>query len=104
MKTTNARIAIAAIAVTALAGVARAEYRCDSAGTTIDRQACEAARQGPEELRRYVQAMKPVRSDLRFSDYVDRKTAAAWEVRAREQASRDSDKVERSQVAADSQR
>jgi hypothetical protein len=104
MTATFTRIAIATLTVAALAGAARAEYRCEPAGTTIDRKACEAARQGPDELRRYVLVTKPIRSDLQASDYVDRKTVEAWDARARQQASQDSERPARSQVARDARR
>ena len=101
MNATFTRVALAAIAAVALASGARAEYRCEPASTAIDKQACEAAGQGPEELRRFVQVTKWIRSDLHFADYVDRKTAAAWEMRARERAARDREEPARKQIAAE---
>jgi len=54
-----------------LTSTAVAEYRCIAPQGVAERQACEAARQGPTELRRYVQKTRPV-FNLYFYDYAPR--------------------------------
>jgi hypothetical protein len=65
---------------------ASAQYRCVEPPTDLDRRACEAAQQGPEALRRFIQRVRMVES-LHFDDYVNKATLLAWEEKAaREQA------------------
>jgi hypothetical protein len=65
---------------------ASAQYRCDEPPTDLDRRACQAAQQGPEALRRFIQRVRMVES-LHFDDYVNKATLIAWEEKAaREQA------------------
>jgi hypothetical protein len=67
---------------------ASAQFRCDAPSTSLDRRACEAARQGPDVLRRFIQRVQVIES-LHFHDYVNEATLVAWEQReARERASR----------------
>ncbi len=66
----------------AFAAGAHAEYRCDPAPTSIDRGACEAAAQGPDALRRFVERWSSKMSNLYFWDYVDAKTAQAWDAKS----------------------
>lgn len=56
---------------------ARAEFKCDSPQTRLDRVACEKAAEGPTALRHYIQRMRPIDS-LQFSDYVNDAQASAW--------------------------
>lgn len=75
----NARVirrstAIAAASAALFVGListAAAEYRCIAPQGVAERQACEAARQGPTELRRFVQKTRPV-FNLYFYDYAPR--------------------------------
>ena len=60
----------------------QAQYRCDAPATRVDRGACEAAKEGPDTLRRYIQRIKPIES-LQFSDYVNDATLVAWDARER---------------------
>jgi hypothetical protein len=69
----------AALGAVLIAGSAHAGYRCAEPETEIDRRACAAARQGPDELRQFVQRMNWLRHNLQFSDYVDEKTQLAWD-------------------------
>lgn len=78
MSTKMIRIALTAFAVAGVSAAAQAEYRCDPAPAWADRAACEAAAQGPTELRRTVQAMNTLRLNLRFEDYVNEATAQKW--------------------------
>lgn len=78
MTTKMIRLATAALLVSGFAAAANAEYRCDPAPTWADRKACEAAGQGPAELRRTVQAMNSIRINQRFEHYVDEATAQRW--------------------------
>ena len=64
-------------AVAALSGQVRAETRCAAPQTRLDAAACEAARQGPTELRRFIQRVQGIES-LYFFDYVDEARAIAW--------------------------
>jgi hypothetical protein len=66
----------------AFAAGANAEYRCTPAASALDQRACEAAEQGPDALRRFVYRWDHQMSNLMFSDYVDAKTARAWETTA----------------------
>ena len=66
----------------AFAAGVHAEYRCASAPSGLDKRACEAAEQGPDALRRFVHRWDHQMSNLMFSDYVDAKTARAWEATA----------------------
>ena len=69
-----------------LTATAHAEYKCDLPPTSIDRRACEAAKERPESLRRFIQRMQPI-ANLQFSDYVSDATILAWEMnRARERS------------------
>ncbi len=56
---------------------AHAEYKCDAPQHRLDRIACEKAAQGPQELRQFIQRMRPIES-LLFSDYVSESQAQAW--------------------------
>jgi hypothetical protein len=89
MKATIARTAVALFTYAALATGAQAGFRCDPAPTPIDQQACAAARQGPDELRRFVERLNWMRANLQMSDYVDRQTVETWNARARQQAQQD---------------
>ena len=55
----NAKITRLSVGLVLATGVAaaHAEYRCAPAPTSIDRGACEAAKQGPDALRRYRRTM-----------------------------------------------
>jgi len=60
---------------------ANAEYRCAPAPSAIDQRACEAAVQGPDALRRFVERWDSKMSNLYFFDYVDDKTAQSWDAK-----------------------
>jgi hypothetical protein len=85
MDATTIRINSAAL-VTALlvATSAQAEYRCDAPPTRLDRRACEAAKEGPEALRHFIERVRSIER-LYFPDYVNEATELAWE-QARERA------------------
>jgi len=78
MNTKMIRLASAALLAAGASAAVQAEYRCNPAPTWADRAACEAAAQGPAELRRTVQSMNYLRLNLRFSDYVNEETAQKW--------------------------
>ena len=60
-------IRLSAIVLTAtFAASAHAGYRCDSPSTNNDRQACTAAAQGPEALRRYISSWPSQMCLIRF--------------------------------------
>ena len=82
MNTRLAQISTGLLFATALVASANAEYRCAPAKSSLDRGACEAAEQGPDALRRYVQRMDKQMENLRFADYVDANTERAWEAKA----------------------
>jgi hypothetical protein len=79
MTTKTTCLTTAAFVAAAFTASANAEYRCDPAPRWMDRAACEAAAQGPEALRRYVESMNAIRVNLQFADYVDLKTAQRWQ-------------------------
>lgn len=78
MNTKMIRLAAATLLATGVSAAAHAEYRCDPAPSWADRVACEAAAQGPTELRRTVWAMNAIRINLRFEDYVNDETVQKW--------------------------
>ena len=65
------------LAALAAAGSAQARYLCEEPPSSRDARACEAARQGPGELRRFIQRMEGV-EHLLFADYVNESTVLAW--------------------------
>jgi hypothetical protein len=60
-----------------LSPAARAEYKCDAPQSSLDARACEAARQGPTQLRQFIQRVRSIES-LYFYDYVNEAQAVAW--------------------------
>ena len=56
---------------------ARAEFKCDTPSTRIDRVACEKAKESPQALRQYIQRIRVIES-LQFSDYVNEERARIW--------------------------
>jgi hypothetical protein len=56
---------------------ARTNYKCDDPRTPIDRRACEAAKQGPDALRRFIERMRVIES-LDFHDYMTDAQLLAW--------------------------
>ena len=85
MNTTTFLMKSAVVSAILLAAAsAHAQYRCDTPATSVDRRACEAAKESPQALRQFIQRMQPVQS-LQFSDYVNEATLSAWEARERAQ-------------------
>jgi hypothetical protein len=80
----NARLIClaAALPVLLLSPAARSEYRCDPPRNYIDRRACQAALQGPDYLRHFIQRIRVIES-LVFDDYVNEATEVAWREQAR---------------------
>jgi hypothetical protein len=72
----SAALCFVTLALVAVSSAARAEYKCD-APASIDRRACEAAKQSPQALRSYIQRIKAIDS-LYFFDYVNEAQARAW--------------------------
>ena len=79
MNAKTLRLSVSFLSLLAASSV-YAEYRCNPAPTAIDRRACEAAKQGPDALRQYVQRVRPIQS-LDMNDYVNEATLLAWEQR-----------------------
>jgi hypothetical protein len=79
MKANASRLLATLVLVSAVTG-ASAEYRCNPAPTFIDQRACEAAKEGPDALRHFVQRMQSI-VNLSFHDYVNRETVLAWEAK-----------------------
>ena len=73
------RLCTLVLFASAFTSAAHAEYRCDPAPTLIDQQACEAAKQGPDALRRFVNRMDHQMSSLLYADYVDGNTERVWD-------------------------
>jgi hypothetical protein len=70
----------ALIAMFAVAGSAHAAFVCDDPPSAVDKRACDAAEQGPEALRHFIQRMRPVHN-LYFYDYVNEARLVAWDAR-----------------------
>ena len=68
--------AVAALAATVSMG-ARAEYRCNGQPLPEEKRACELAKQGPDELRRFVDRTRGIYG-LYFYDYVSEADASRW--------------------------
>ncbi len=64
-------------ALTLVSTQARAEFKCDSPSSQLDRVACEKAKESPSALRQYIQRIRVIES-LYFSDYVNEAQAALW--------------------------
>jgi hypothetical protein len=79
MNATAFRFTAAALlgATLTTATVARADYKCDEPRTLIDRRACEAAKQGPEALRHFIERIRVIES-LDFYDYMTEAQLLAW--------------------------
>lgn len=86
MTTTASRVAAVVLLSAAGIGSSQAEYRCDPPPTRIDRMACQAAAEGPQALRQYVQRMRWL-TTIQFSDYVNQRTIDAWEAMKRDEGS-----------------
>ena len=99
MTATTSRLASVFVLAAAFTASAQAEYRCDSAPSWIDRSACKAADQGPDELRRFVQNMNSIRINIQFSDYVNDQRANSWDAQRRKMAAQ-KDAVEDTQKVA----
>jgi hypothetical protein len=69
-------LAVAALAATVCIG-AHAEYRCDGQPLPEEKRACELAKQGPDELRRFVDRTRGIYG-LYFYDYVRDADVARW--------------------------
>jgi hypothetical protein len=98
MTATTTRFASALVLAAAFTASAQAEYRCDTAPSWVDRSACQAADQGPDALRRFVQNMNSIRINIQFSDYVNEQRANSWDaqrgkVAAQKQTVEDTQKV-----------
>jgi len=78
MNATAFRFTVVALigATLTTAAVAR-DYKCDEPPTQIDRRACEAAKLGPDELRRFIQRVRGIES-LQFLDYMTDAQLLAW--------------------------
>ena len=68
----------AMIVSVAFVGTSHAAYLCDNPPSPIDKRACEAAEQGPDVLRRFIDRIKPVHN-LYFYDYVNEARLVAWQ-------------------------
>jgi hypothetical protein len=79
---TTIRLTSALLFAGAFVAGAHAEYRCDPAPSSIDQRACNAAQQGPDSLRRFVERWDSKMSNLYFGDYVDAKTAQTWNAKS----------------------
>lgn len=78
MSTIHRHLCPALFALFAVVTSAHAEYRCDGMPTRTDARACQAAEQGPAQLRHFIDRMRGI-ADLEFSNYVNKSTVLAWE-------------------------
>jgi hypothetical protein len=104
MNASPSRISAAIALAVACSASAHAEYRCDPAPTVFDRQACAAAAQSPEALRRFIESMDSIRVNLQFSDYVDERTVQRWESQQRALAEQKDSSESAQKVAANTTR
>jgi len=88
MNATITRFTFVLLSAGAFAAGAHAEYRCDPPPTPLDQRACDAAKQGPDALRRFVERWTSKMSNLYFADYVDAKTERAWDAKQAQAASK----------------
>jgi hypothetical protein len=84
MNTVSVRLSALVLILLAASG-AQAEYRCNPAPTALDRRACEAAKQGPDALRQFVQRVRPIQS-LDMNHYVNEATLLSWQQMEQEQS------------------
>ena len=70
---TAAALCGATLSTTGVAG----EYKCNRPHNPIDQRACDAAAQGPDALRRFIERMRVIES-LSFSDYMTDAQLLAW--------------------------
>ena len=70
--------AAAALAATVSMG-AHAEYRCNGQPLPEEKRACELAKQGPDQLREFIQRTRSIYG-LYFYDYVTAADFDRWEV------------------------
>ena len=78
MKRTALHHSAALLISIAFAGSAHAAFLCDNPPSQIDQRACEAAEQGPDVLRRFIDRLRPIHN-LYFYDYVNAARLVAWE-------------------------
>ena len=71
---------VALLAGAAIAGTAQARYLCDEPPTSRDARACEAAKESPAALRRFIQRMQGIEF-MQFSDYVNEAQRLAWDAK-----------------------
>lgn len=83
---------IALLAGAAVAGSAQGRYLCDAPPTSRDARACEAAKESPTALRRFIQRMQGIEF-MEFSDYVNDAQRLAWD--AKEADDRIADQAEK---------
>jgi len=104
MTATTTRIASALVLAAAFTASAHAEYRCVSAPSWVDRSACQAADQGPDALRRFVQNMNSIRINIQFADYVNEQRADSWDAQRRKVAAQSETVDEAQKVASNEKR
>jgi len=78
-------VAASAAAATFTAAQARAEYRCDEPKSSLDQRVCALAKQGPNELRRFIQRTQSI-YQLYFYDYANDRDFARWAAEGRREA------------------
>jgi len=104
MKATLTRFTLVLLSAGAFAAGAHAEYRCDPAPTPLDQRACDAAKQGPNALRRFVERWTSKMSNLYFADYVDASTAQTWDAKSGQAAGKPAIEEDRTYVETTSER
>ena len=93
-----ARLSVGLVLATGIAAAAHAEYRGDPAPTPVDQRTCEAAKQGPDALRRFIERWDSKRSNLYFADYVDAATAQTWDAKSAQAAGKPAIEEDRTSV------
>jgi hypothetical protein len=84
---TRFALVVAAIATVFAPTQVRADYRCDEPKSALDQRVCAIAKQGPNELRRFIQRTQSI-YQLYFFDYANDRDFARWDAEGRGEPSR----------------
>lgn len=82
--TVTRQVAVAIVVAAFVAGSAQAENRCKDPFSTLDQRVCALAKQGPDELRRFIDRTRSIYG-LYFYDYATEADFERWEAARRAQ-------------------
>lgn len=100
---TRFALVVAATATVITPTLVRADYRCDEPKSALDQRVCAIAKQGPNELRRFIQRTQPI-YQLYFFDYANDRDFARWDAEGRVDRSRSVHAAAPTQHAQDASR